>query len=54
VGLAAVLTAPFYSAASIIMPDLDHNRLAITTRVGATAGMNSSDGNVPKANVRSG
>jgi Zn-dependent alcohol dehydrogenase len=39
------------SATSIIMISVDDNRLAISTRFGATAGMNSSDGNVPKVNV---
>lgn len=44
VGLAALLTAQFYSSASIIMIDLDANRLAIAKRLGATAVVNSSDG----------
>ena len=44
VGLAALLTAQFYSPASIIMIDLDDNRLAIAKRFGVTAVVNSSDG----------
>lgn len=45
VGLAALLTAQFYSPAEIIMVDLDDNRLAVATRFGATTTINSSDGN---------
>src|SRR5476649_1696375 len=44
IGLAALLTAQFYSPAEIIMIDLDDNRLAIANRFGATATVNSSDG----------
>ena len=44
VGLAALLTAQFYSPAEIIMVDLDDNRLAVAKRFGATATVNSSDG----------
>jgi alcohol dehydrogenase len=44
IGLAALLTAQFYSPAEIIMIDLDDNRLAVATRFGATATINSSDG----------
>jgi alcohol dehydrogenase len=44
IGLAALLTAQFYSPAQIIMIDLDDNRLAIAKRFGATAGVNSADG----------
>jgi alcohol dehydrogenase len=44
VGLAALLTAQFYSPAQIIMIDLDDNRLAVAKRFGATAGINSADG----------
>ncbi len=43
VGLAALLTAQFYSPASIVMIDLDDNRLAIAKRFGATAVVNSGD-----------
>ena len=44
VGLAALLTAQFFSPAEIIMIDLDDNRLAVAKRFGATAGINSADG----------
>ncbi|MFZ6648034.1 zinc-dependent alcohol dehydrogenase family protein [Undibacterium sp. TJN25] len=45
IGLAALLTAQFYSPAEIIMIDLDDNRLEVAKRFGATATVNSSDGN---------
>lgn len=44
IGLAALLTAQFYSPAQIIMIDLDDNRLEVAKRFGATATINSSDG----------
>ncbi len=44
IGLAALLTAQFYSPAEIIMIDLDDNRLEVAKRFGATAGINSTDG----------
>ncbi len=44
IGLAALLTAQFYTPAEIIMVDLDDNRLAAATRFGATKTVNSSDG----------
>lgn len=44
VGLAALLTAQFYSPAEIIMVDLDDNRLEISKKFGATQVINSSDG----------
>jgi alcohol dehydrogenase len=44
IGLAALLTAQFYSPAEIIMIDLDDNRLEIAKRFGATAVINSTDG----------
>jgi alcohol dehydrogenase len=44
IGLAALLTAQFYSPAEIIMIDLDDNRLEMAKRLGATAGINSADG----------
>jgi alcohol dehydrogenase len=44
IGLAALLTAQFYSPAQIIMIDLDDNRLVCATRFGASAVINSSDG----------
>ena len=44
VGLAALLTAQFFSPAEIIMIDLDDNRLEMAKRFGATACVNSADG----------
>jgi alcohol dehydrogenase len=44
IGLAALLTAQFYSPGEIIMIDLDDNRLEIAKRFGATATINSTDG----------
>ncbi len=44
IGLAALLTAQFYSPSQIIMIDLDDNRLAVSLRFGATAAVNSADG----------
>ena len=44
IGLAALLTAQFYSPAEIIMVDLDDNRLEVARRFGATATVNSSKG----------
>jgi len=44
IGLAALLTAQFYSPAEIIMIDLDDNRLQLSTRFGATAVINNKDG----------
>ncbi len=44
IGLAALLTAQFYSPAQIIMIDLDDNRLSVSQRFGATEIVNSTDG----------
>ncbi len=49
IGLAALLTAQFYSPAEIIMIDLDDNRLAVAKRFGAAATINSTDGNALEA-----
>ena len=49
IGLAALLTAQFYSPAEIIMIDLDDGRLAIAKRFGATATVNSGDGRAAEA-----
>jgi alcohol dehydrogenase len=49
IGLAALLTAQFYSPASIIMVDLDDNRLATARHFGATAIVNSTDGQAAAA-----
>ncbi len=44
IGIAALLTAQFYSPAKIIMIDLDDNRLDTALRFGATDSVNSGDG----------
>jgi alcohol dehydrogenase len=44
IGLAALLTAQFYSPAEIIVIDIDENRLQIAWRFGATATINATDG----------
>jgi alcohol dehydrogenase len=44
VGLAALLTAQFYSPAELIMVDLDDNRLEVAKMFGATQAVNSRDG----------
>ncbi|MGF6755849.1 zinc-dependent alcohol dehydrogenase family protein [Paraburkholderia sp. GAS42] len=49
IGLAALLTARFYSPAEIIMIDLDDNRLEAARRFGATAVINSADRNAVQA-----
>jgi alcohol dehydrogenase len=45
IGLAALLTAQFYSPATIIMVDIDDKRLAVARRLGASEIINSSLGN---------
>ena len=45
VGLAALMTARFYTPAAIICIDLDDNRLKVAETLGATALINSTDGN---------
>ena len=44
IGLAALLTAQFYSPAEIIMIDVDDNRLEVARKFGATSVINNSDG----------
>lgn len=44
IGLAALLTAQFYSPAEVIMIDFDANRLEMAERFGATAAINATDG----------
>jgi alcohol dehydrogenase len=44
IGLAALLTAQFYSPAELIMVDFDDNRLQTAARFGATQVINNSDG----------
>ena len=52
IGLAALLTAQFYTPADIIMVDLDDNRLDVAKRFGATATVNSADGTAVDAIMR--
>lgn len=44
VGIAVLLTAQFYSPATILMIDLDDKRLAVAKELGATTVINSADG----------
>ena len=44
IGLAALLTAQFFSPTQIIMVDLDDYRLEVATQFGATAVINSAKG----------
>jgi alcohol dehydrogenase len=44
IGLAALLTAQFYSPGEIIMVDIDANRLKVAKKFGATQIVNNSDG----------
>ncbi len=44
VGLAALLTAQFYSPSELIMIDMDDNRLEMAKKFGATKTINSKDG----------
>jgi alcohol dehydrogenase len=44
IGLAALLTAQFYSPAEIIMVDIDDNRLEVAMKFGATKAVNNRDG----------
>jgi alcohol dehydrogenase len=48
IGLAALLTAQFYSPAEIIMVDLDENRLEVAMRFGATAIVKASGDDAAK------
>jgi len=52
IGLAALLTAQFYSPAEIIMVDLDESRLEVAKRFGATATINSTDGKAAEALIK--
>src|SRR5258708_32979286 len=44
IGLAALLTAQFYSPAELIAIDLDDNRLDVARRFGATTAVNATGG----------
>jgi alcohol dehydrogenase len=48
VGLAALLTAQFYSPSDTIMVDIDDNRLSVSKRFGATTIVNSRNGKAPE------
>jgi alcohol dehydrogenase len=48
VGMAALLTAQFYSPANIVMMDTDDNRLEFSKKLGATHTINSGTGDVVK------
>ncbi|WP_440408359.1 zinc-dependent alcohol dehydrogenase family protein [Neorhizobium petrolearium] len=50
IGLAALLTAQFYSPSEIIMVDLDENRLEVAKRFGATATV-KADGEAAKRRI---
>lgn len=49
VGMAALLTAQFYSPSKIIMIDTDRSRLSLAKKLGATHVLNSADGSIAKA-----
>ena len=49
IGLAALLTAQFYSPSELIMIDIDENRLEVAKSFGATELVNSSDGQAGEA-----
>jgi alcohol dehydrogenase len=49
IGLAALMTAQFYSPAEIIMVDLDENRLQVAAAFGATRQVNSANGKAVEA-----
>jgi alcohol dehydrogenase len=49
IGLAALVTAQFYTPAEIIMIDLDDKRLDVAKRFGATATVNASAGKAAEA-----
>jgi len=48
VGLSALLTMQFFTPAKIIVIDLDNNRLEVAKKFGATAVINSTDGQTVK------
>src|ERR1700730_17718685 len=50
IGLAALMTAQFYSPSEIIMVDLDDHRLEFAQKLGATAIVNSKSGNATAVN----
>ena len=52
IGLAALLTAQFYSPAESIMIDFDESRLQASQRFGATSTINATNGNASEALLR--
>ena len=52
IGLAALLTAQFYSPSEVIMIDLDENRLEVAKRFGSTSTVNAVAGNPAEAVLR--
>jgi alcohol dehydrogenase len=52
IGLAALLTAQFYSPSALIMIDLDDHRLEVAKRFGATACVSNADGKAAAAVMR--
>src|SRR5579863_9042522 len=52
IGLAALLTAQLYSPAATIVIDLDHHRLEVAKRLGATAVTSNADGKAPEVVMR--
>jgi alcohol dehydrogenase len=52
IGLAALLTAQFYSPAEILMIDLDENRLRVSKRFGATNTINATYGKASETIMR--
>lgn len=52
IGLAALLTAQFYSPAQIIMVDFDDNRLEVASKFGATSVVNAGDGKAVETIMR--
>jgi alcohol dehydrogenase len=52
IGLAALLTAQFYTPSQIIMVDLDNNRLEVAKRLGATATVNNANGSAAERIVK--
>lgn len=52
IGLAALLTAQFYSPARIFMVDMDENRLQVASRFGATDVINNADGKAAEKIVK--
>jgi alcohol dehydrogenase len=52
IGLAALLTALFYSPSAVIMIDIDANRLEVARQFGATATVDSSEGGAAEQVMR--